>query len=103
MIVLDERVRTKYRDPKCPKYGTNAHCPPNNMEVKDVRGLVSKKFKYSIFCGILVPFEYLAASQGKGVPSVLQVGEIVSKVEADAFYDGCVYYGHKGGLGASIQ
>jgi predicted metal-binding protein len=90
MIVLDERVRAKDMYPKHQYYRTNAHCLPNSMAVKDVRELIGK-FEYGVFCDIQVPSEYLAASQNKDIPSLLNVYEIVSKVEADAFYDGCVY------------
>ena len=27
MVIVDERVRAKCIYPKCPWYGTNAHCP----------------------------------------------------------------------------
>jgi predicted metal-binding protein len=86
MIIIDERVRAKCSYPKCEWYGTNAHCPPRSMEIKDVRELVSK-FKYGIFCDIQVPSKYFADSR---VKSALRMYEIISKIEADAFYDG--YY-----------
>lgn len=91
MVMLDERVRAKCRYPKCEWYGTNAHCPPNSMEVRDVKELVNK-FKYGIFCDLQVPSELLTGPRvseiGSHVPSALKMYEIVSKIEADAFYDG---------------
>lgn len=91
MVIIDERVRAKCRYPKCDWYGTNAHCPPNSMDIKDVRELVNK-YKHGIFCSIRVPSEYVAGSDvvksGSNIPSVLKMYEIVAKIEAGAFYDG---------------
>ncbi len=92
-VIIDERVRAKCSYPKCEFYGTNAHCPPHALPLPEVRALVAR-YEYSIFIDIRVPAGLIAGTNviksGSSVPSALKMYEIVSKVEAEAFYDG--YY-----------
>jgi len=100
MVLIDERVRAKCLYPTCRRYGTNANCPPYAMDLDQLRKVVNN-FRYAIFTKIEVPPELIAG------PNVRIIGprgrekrlwasyqiknhEIVSKIEAEAFYDG--YY-----------
>ncbi len=87
MIILDDRARAKCRYPRCDFYGTNAHCPPYSMEIKDVRELVNK-FKYGILCDIRVPSEHLDGPPIENGPIAVKMFEIISIIEGEAFNDG---------------
>ena len=91
MILIDERVRAKCINPKCEWYGTNANCPPYAMEVEQVRKIVNN-FHYAIFTWFKVPPEVIAGHRDRDVRkrlrSTLKNHEIISKIEAEAFYDG---------------
>jgi predicted metal-binding protein len=93
LILIDERVRAKCLYPKCGSYGTNAHCPPYAMELKDVRQLV-EKYKWGIFIDVRTPARLIAGTEAADlesfVPYSTKMHEIVSKIEAQAFHDG--YY-----------
>jgi len=93
MVIIDERVRAKCIYPKCSSYGTSAHCPPHVPDLQYVRELIGK-YEYAIFIDIRVPSELLAGPTvvklKSSIPSGLKIYEIVSKIEAAAFYDG--YY-----------
>ncbi len=93
MIVIDERVRAKCIYPKCYSYGTNANCPPYAMDLDLVRRIVAN-FRYGVFVRLQVPSEELAGPEVRhkrlSVRSQVKIHEIVSKVEAEAYYDG--YY-----------
>ncbi len=88
-VIIDERVRAKCVYPKCPYYGTNVHCPPHAMDIEFVRKLVSR-YKYGLLMDIIVPPEIVTDRYklGAAIPSGLKLYEIVSKIEAEAFYDG---------------
>jgi predicted metal-binding protein len=88
-IVIDERVRAKCIYPKCPWYGTNAQCPPHAMDIDMTRKLV-QRYKHGLFLDIVVPPEIVTdgAKRRAHVSSGLKMHEIVSKIEAEAFYDG---------------
>jgi predicted metal-binding protein len=90
-VVIDERVRAKCIYPKCDQYGTNAQCPPHAMDLDMVRKIV-KNFRYGIFTRLEVPSENIAGREAQqkgafGRPH-LKTHEIVSKIEAEAFFDG---------------
>jgi len=91
MVLVDERVRAKCIYPKCDHYGTNANCPPHAIELDLVRQIL-RNFHYAIFIKLEVPSEELAGPEAwaKGTlsRSAIRLNEIVSKIEAEAFYDG---------------
>lgn len=91
MILIDERVRAKCVNPKCPWYGTSANCPPHAIDVEQVRKIVNN-FHYAIFTWFKVPPEVIAGHGDKDVRerirSTLKNYEMISKIEAEAFYDG---------------
>ena len=91
MILIDERVRAKCINPKCEWYGTNANCPPYVMDLEQVRKIVNN-FHYAIFTWFKVPPEVITAHRDRDVRkrlrSQLKNHEMISKIEAEAFYDG---------------
>ncbi len=91
MVLIDERVRAKCLYPKCRVYGTNANCPPYTMELEQVRKIVNN-FQYAIFTRLIIPSEKIAGSEAKDKRPYItwyrKTHEIVSKIEAEAFYDG---------------
>ena len=91
MVVIDERVRAKCIYPKCDQYGTNAQCPPYAMDLDMVRKVV-KNFRYAIFTRLEVPSEKIAGREalekGSFGRAHMKTHEIVSKIEAEAFFDG---------------
>ena len=90
-VIIDERVVAKCTYPKCPGYGTNANCPPHAMPIERVRKVVDK-FKHALFIKIEVPSEHTAGERAikedLANPYRRKLAEIVSKIEAEAFYDG---------------
>lgn len=89
MILIDERVRAKCIYPKCPYYGTNANCPPHAIDLDIFRRAVTN-FRYAIFTRLEVPSAEIAGPKRVPTRSQAKNHEIVSKLEAEAFYDG--YY-----------
>ena len=91
MILIDERVRAKCIYPKCHFYGTNIHCPPYAMDLELVTKIVNN-FHYAIFSWFKVPSKALAGHGDKDMRERLRTQrknhELVSKIEAEAFYDG---------------
>jgi len=89
-VVIDERVVAKCAYPKCVGYGTNANCPPYAMEIDQVKEIVDK-FRYGIFINVRVPSHDIAGKKAikkRRIPYQKKLAEIVSKIEAEAFYDG---------------
>ena len=90
-VIIDERVVAKCIYPKCGYYGTNAHCPPHAMDLEQVRKIVNN-FRYAIFTICRASPEEILRRDVKDTTltpsSPKQNYEIVSKVEAEAFYDG---------------
>jgi predicted metal-binding protein len=39
-IYVDVRVRIKCTIPKCPLYGSCAHCPPHSLDTEKIRELI---------------------------------------------------------------
>lgn len=93
MVLIDERVRTKCMIPRCHHYGSNANCPPHSMEIEQTRKVVNK-YHYAIFTRIERPSEEMAGLEAKTkrlyIPCYRKTYELISKIEAEAFYDG--YY-----------
>jgi len=93
MVLIDERVRAKCIYPKCPWYGTNANCPPHGMDLELARKVVNN-FRHAIFTRLEIPPEKTAGPEARdkqlNIPFYRKTHEIVSKLEAKAFYDG--YY-----------
>ena len=91
MIVVDERVRAKCLNPKCPSYGTNGNCPPYAPDLDMVRKIIGK-YKYAIF--VFTRFQPEALSQNERHPLQIPGGtkshEIIARIEAEAFHNG--YY-----------
>ena len=85
-VLIDERAQAKCKFPMCPLYGTNMNCPPYVMEPDRVQKLVGG-FSYAIFFRLAV-----SSGQQADIDHAIKVKtlEIVSKIEAEAFYDG--YY-----------
>ncbi len=98
MVLIDQRVRAKCIFPTCRRYGTNVNCPPHAMDLDQVREMVNN-FHYAIFTKIEVPSELITGphvriitgprAREKRLWARYQIKnhEIVSKLEAEAFYD----------------
>jgi predicted metal-binding protein len=93
-IILDERTRMKCMYPKCPSYGSNINCPPHAPDVDYFRKII-KLYRYAIFITKEAPPEHYAGPNVRkdrtNVAHERKIDEIVSKVEAAAFYDGYYY------------
>jgi predicted metal-binding protein len=94
-VLIDERAYAKCMYPKCQAYGTNANCPPYSMKPEELRKVV-KKYKYGIILTFEAPSSAFVGSyarltqKGESAAYRRKMHEIVSKLEAMAFYDG--YY-----------
>jgi predicted metal-binding protein len=90
-VIIDERVRAKCLNPKCPTYGTCGNCPPYAPDLDFIRKVVAK-YRYALF--ILTRFPTGPAEPEKSHPLAISGGlkshEIIAKVEAAAFHAG--YY-----------
>jgi predicted metal-binding protein len=98
-IVIDERVRLKCRIPLCFGYNTNPGCPPLTPTAEETREIVSR-YRYGILMRLECPPEDVTYPKflGRGIIWANKIGEVVSRVEAEANYIG--YYlatGFKGG------
>lgn len=93
MVLVDERARAKCINPKCGSWGTNANCPPYTFDVEQTRKLVSK-FHYGIFTIMHTPGKVMSglsdADMKARTRARMKNHEMISKIEAQAFYDG--YY-----------
>jgi len=85
-VVVDRRVVAKCLFPKCPVSGTNINCPPQTPDAEWVKTVV-EGFQYAILFKVDGPYEKDGASSHEMKVKNL---EIVSKIEAQAYYDG--YY-----------
>lgn len=90
-VVIDERVRMKCIYPKCPLYGTNAHCPPHGIELDFTRKIVNN-FRYAIFTRLEGESKEFAgpeaAEKGLLKKGHIQTFKIVGTIESAAFFDG---------------
>jgi predicted metal-binding protein len=102
-VHVDSRVRAKCIIPKCPEYGSSAHCPPNMPEPEKIREFV-QAFKHALLMKLdldsfLIAGEGLgmADEDGKLVPtkalaellaSYRKFTGILTEIESHAFYDG---------------
>jgi predicted metal-binding protein len=93
MVKIDERVRAKCLYPKCRHYGTNANCPPYSLKPRQTQRIV-RSYKYALLIKIEIAPELIAGEKAREerlyVPSAAKLREMVSRIEAEAFYDG--YY-----------
>jgi len=90
-IIVDERVRAKCLNPKCPFYGTNGNCPPHAPDLETVRKIIGN-YQYAIFIYTRFPAEaFTELTRGSPWNDCRKKNhEIVSRVESAAFHDG--YY-----------
>ena len=89
-VIIDERVTLKCVYPKCPSYGTNANCPPYAIAPREMREVV-RRYRYAIFFTIEARPEIVLGVDAQGMQKMRRmIPEIVSKLEAAAFFDG--YY-----------
>lgn len=90
-VLIDERVRAKCMVPKCDYYGTNANCPPYAIDLDLARRIVNK-FHYGILIWSTISAEAITGHDegAKKIRGSTQKKnhERVSKIEAEAFYDG---------------
>jgi len=104
MVLVDERVRAKCVNPKCALYGTNANCPPHALDPDMVKSIVNR-FKVGIFIRLKMPSKTVLSQSDDDKKMwrdlTLKNFEIISKLEADAFYDG--YYLASGLAGSSCK
>jgi len=91
MILIDDRVRAKCSWPKCGGYGLSAHCPPHAPPLDEVRKIVSR-YRRGLFVRLDVPTDQIAGKEAREKrlwwPSSRVLHEIVSKLEAEAFFNG---------------
>jgi predicted metal-binding protein len=85
-IIIDERVRAKCLYPRCEGYGTSAHCPPYAPEPDETKRIVAA-FSYAILIKIDAPPDTIEKDDRT---VALKHSDILSQIEAMAFYDG--YY-----------
>jgi len=96
-VLVDERVRAKCMYPRCEYYGACATCPPQVGTVDDTRKLVSA-FRCAVFIKLEAPLDQeLEAWQDAS----WKTHEIVSRIEAEAYYNG--YYLAVGFAGQSCK
>jgi predicted metal-binding protein len=90
-VIIDERVRAKCLNPKCPTYGACGNCPPYAPDLDFIRK-VAAKYQYAVF--ILTRFPSASSEAPKAHPLSISGGEksheIIAKIEAEAFHEG--YY-----------
>ncbi len=105
-VLIDERAYIKCVYPKCEFYGTNANCPPYAITPDQTKSIV-KKYHYGIICSFEAPSEFFVGSfnalskRRKTAVERKKRYEVISKLEAMAFYDG--YYFALGFTGGSCK
>jgi len=91
MVLIDERVRAKCIWPKCDGYGISAHCPPYAPPLDEVRRIISR-YRTGLFIRLNVPTDEIAGQESRKKrlwwPSTRILHEVVSKLEAEAFFNG---------------
>lgn len=87
-IFLDERVQMKCRFPLCEVYGACMNCPPHTGTVDEMRARV-KLFKFAVVFKVDFPSEQVISGKEPNEDRH-KIGNILSRVESAAFYDG--YY-----------
>ena len=89
LVIVQDRVLAKCTYPKCKSYGTSANCPPHSMSMEQMRKVVSE-YRKALFIWMLVPSNMIANTDWSNSvhPFLMKMHEIVSKIEAQAFYDG---------------
>jgi predicted metal-binding protein len=102
-VYVDPRVRAKCSIPKCPGYGSSAHCPPYTLETDKMKELV-RSYQYALLVKLDVDPSVISA-EGSGLEEVngnlvpkkgarelerlyRQINDMVTAIESQAFYDG---------------
>jgi len=97
-VIMDYRAYMKCMIPRCRFYDTNAQCPPHGPSFEQTKQLINC-FSHALLVGMQVPVESVIAhnnykkellSTPESIAARRKMLEIVSKIEAQAFYDG--YY-----------
>jgi predicted metal-binding protein len=90
-VIIDERVRAKCLNPKCPTYGTCGNCPPYAPDLDFIRKIAAK-YRYALFILTRFPAEHTVTEEHHPltISGGLKSHEIIAKVEAAAFHEG--YY-----------
>lgn len=90
-VIIDERVRAKCLNPKCPLYGTNGNCPPHTPDLDTVRKIVHN-FHYGILVITKYPQELFPKNYSDSPAGKDKLGsqKLISLIEAEAFHSG--YY-----------
>jgi predicted metal-binding protein len=104
-VYVDYRVRVKCTIPKCPEYGSSAHCPPHGLETEKMKELVNS-YRYALLVKLEIPSATITGDElgvmdkdGKLVTtkallsllkSYRKLNDIVTDIESQSFYDG--YY-----------
>ena len=90
-IPAEEAVVVKCRIPGCYGYGVCAHCPPHALKPAELRECL-KGYEWAILFIKYVPTELLLRDRHdkERRDAFRSIYDIVSKIEAMAFYDG--YY-----------
>lgn len=88
-VIIDERVRAKCMNPKCPLYGTNGNCPPHTPDIDMVRRIV-QNYRYGIFVitkypGNLFPNNFNDSPVGK---DKFGSHKLITRLETEAFRAG---------------
>jgi len=89
-VPVDERVTLKCRLPRCPGYGTSAHCPPHALKPAELREVL-KQFNRALFFTKDVPAAVIVRNKEtvkEQTAKYLEIFNIVNKIESLAFYDG---------------
>jgi predicted metal-binding protein len=91
MVLIDERVLGKCRNPPCTNYGNNINCPPHAMAPDLMRKIVNN-FSYAVFTMTKVPSEQVAGPEARekklNTISQRKNHDMVSEIESQAFFDG---------------
>ncbi|MBT3312566.1 MAG: DUF2284 domain-containing protein [Desulfobacterales bacterium] len=102
-VYIDNRVRIKCTIPKCPEYGSSAHCPPHAPGPDEMRDLVGAYKKALLVKLELHPAtvtledvditddnEDLAVNKSlqELLNSYRKINDILTDIESQSFYDG---------------
>lgn len=102
-VHVDPRVRGKCIIPKCPAYGSSAHCPPHSPGTKEIAEIVSG-FNWAVLVKLNVDSELVGGDDSlvldaegnivqtpkfkKLLKQYRTLSDTVSRIEHQAFYDG---------------
>jgi len=94
-VAIDERVRLKCTVPRCLRAGETPHCPPNGLDLELVRKALAR-YRYAVLIkcdvGPIADYAPIAGGTKEEQRRVLSFhekgGEVVSKLERQAYKDG---------------